>query len=163
MLFKPDCPVKKCAAALPRIKELFMTDDKMEFDEFTQEDGDDPNIVELIDDKGVHRKFFYLGQTLYKGKTYVCFTPAEGIEGLDDNDAVILEAGKDEETGKMVCLPVEDEAVLEDIFQQFCREMEEEEDAEEAELLDCGCEDALCSEDDSCCEDDSECEEDFCL
>lgn len=92
------------------------------------------DIVELTADDGRKLKFFFVGTIEYKGKNYSAFEPAEEMEGMDEDDLVIFEvSGDDEETAEL--LPIEDEALLDEVFQEFCRVLEEDEMAEEAESL----------------------------
>ena len=94
----------------------------------------DEDIVELTTDDGKKLKFYFVGTIEYKGKNYSAFEPAEQIDGIEEDDLVIFElSGDDEETADL--LPIEDEAILDEVFQEFCRVLEEEEDAEEAEKL----------------------------
>lgn len=95
---------------------------------------DEEDIVELTTDDGKRLKFYFVGTIEYKGKNYSAFEPAEQIDGIEDDDLVIFElAGDDEETADL--LPVEDEALLDEVFEEFCRVLEEDELAEEAESL----------------------------
>ena len=94
----------------------------------------DDDIVTLTTDDGKKLKFYFVGTIEYKGKNYSAFEPAEQIDGIEDDDLVIFElAGDDEETADL--LPVEDEALLDEVFEEFCRVLEEDELAEEAESL----------------------------
>ncbi len=96
-------------------------------------EGED-EIVELTTDDGRVLKFFIVGTIEYKGKMYSAFEPAEEIEGVSEDDLIIFElSGDDEETAEL--LPVEDEALLEEVFEEFCRALEEDELASEAESL----------------------------
>jgi hypothetical protein len=91
----------------------------------------DEDIVELTTDDGKKLKFFFVGTIEYKGKNYSAFEPAEEIDGLSEDDLVIFEvSGDDGETADL--LPVEDEALLDEVFEEFCRVLDEEEMAEEA-------------------------------
>ncbi len=91
-------------------------------------------IVELTTDDGKKLKFYFVGTIEYKGKNYSAFEPAEQIEGIEDDDLVIFELnGDDEETCDL--LPVEDEKLLDEVFEEFCRVLEEDELAEEAMSL----------------------------
>ena len=91
-------------------------------------------IVELTTDDGKKLKFFFVGTIEYNGKNYSAFEPAEEIEGISEDDLVIFElSGDDEETAEL--LPIEDEALLDAVFEEFCRVLEEDELAEEAEQL----------------------------
>lgn len=92
------------------------------------------DIVELTTDDGKKLKFYFVGTIEYKGKTYSAFEPAEEIEGMSEDDLVIFEVqDNDENTSDL--LPIEDEALLEEVFEEFCRALDEEEAAEEAESL----------------------------
>ena len=92
------------------------------------------DIVELTADDGRKLKFYFVGTIEYKGKNYSAFEPAEQIDGIDDDDLIIFElSGDDEETADL--LPIEDEGLLNEVFEEFCRVLEEDELAEEAESL----------------------------
>lgn len=91
----------------------------------------DDEVVELTTDDGKKLKFFFVGTIEYKGKNYSAFEPAEVIEGLSEDDLVIFEvSGDDDETADL--LPIEDEALLDEVFEEFCRVLDEEEMADEA-------------------------------
>lgn len=103
-------------------------------------DEEMPDIVELTDDNGKVLKFFHIGTMEHKEKWYCFFQPAEEMEGADDDEVVIFELAGEE--GEETLLPIEDEALLEEVYEEFCRVMEEEEAAEEAEDAEgcsCGC------------------------
>ncbi len=103
-----------------------------------EEDGD---LVELVDDGGRVLKFFHVGSLEHKEKWYAFFMPAEEIEGTSEDEVVIFNISKDDK-GEEVLLPVEDEALLEEVYEEFCRQMDEEADAAEAAELEghsCGC------------------------
>ena len=92
------------------------------------------DIVELTTDDGKKLKFYFVGTIEYKGKNYSAFEPAEQIDGIEDDDLVIFElAGDDEETADL--LPIDDEKLLDEVFEEFCRVLEEDELAEEAMSL----------------------------
>lgn len=92
------------------------------------------DIVELTADDGRKLKFYFVGTIEYKGKNYSAFEPAEQIDGIDDDDLIIFElSGDDEETADL--LPIEDEGLLNEVFEEFCRVLEEDELADEAESL----------------------------
>ena len=91
-------------------------------------------IVELTTEDGKKLKFYFVGTIEYKGKNYSAFEPAEQIDGIEDDDLIIFElSGDDEETADL--LPVEDEALLDEVFEEFCRLLEEDEAADEAMSL----------------------------
>lgn len=118
-------------------KDLLLEEDA-ELEEFD-------DIIDLTDETGRKMKFFHVGGTNYNGKWYSFFMPAEEIEGLGEEEVVVFEDSEDED-GNAILLPIEDVALLEAVYEQFCREMEEDAAAMEAEELehghcDCGCED----------------------
>lgn len=83
------------------------------------------DIVELTTDDGKKLKFYFVGTIEYKGKNYSAFEPAEQIEGIEEDDLIIFElSGDDEETAEL--LPVEDEGLLDEVFEEFCRVLEED-------------------------------------
>lgn len=83
------------------------------------------DIVELTTDDGKKLKFFFVGTIEYKGKNYSAFEPAEEIEGLSEDDLVIFElAGDGEDDAEL--LPVEDEKLLDEVFEEFCKALDEE-------------------------------------
>ncbi len=92
------------------------------------------DIVELTTEDGKKLKFYFVGTIEYKGKNYSAFEPAEQIDGIEDDDLIIFElSGDDEETADL--LPVEDEKLLDEVFEEFCRVLEEDELADEAMSL----------------------------
>lgn len=94
----------------------------------------DEDIVEITTDDGRTLKFFFVGTIEYKGKWYSAFEPAEEIPDMSEDDIVIFElSGDDEETAEL--LPVEDQALLDEVFEEFCRVLEEDELADEAMAL----------------------------
>ena len=88
------------------------------------------DIVELTADDGRKLKFYFVGTIEYKGKNYSAFEPAEEIEGISEDDLIIFElSGDDEETAEL--LPIEDEKLLDEVFEEFCKALDEEEDFKE--------------------------------
>lgn len=95
---------------------------------------DEEDIVELSTDDGRKIKFFFVGTIEYKGKIYSAFEPAEEIEGMSEDDLVIFEVvGDDEDTAELI--PIEDDGLLDEVFEEFCRVLEEDELADEAMSL----------------------------
>lgn len=105
-----------------------------EQDNIEEELEDD--IVELTDDDGRVLKFHHIGTLNHKERFFVFFQPAEEIEGAEEDEVVIFEISGEEDSQTLI--PVEDEKLLEEVFEEFCRVMEEEDLAEEAESLE-GC------------------------
>ena len=102
------------------------------------------NVVELVDDEGKVHKCYHIGTIEYKKRWFAFFQPAdEEAEDEEETDVTILEIAGEE--GNEELLPVEDQKLLDEVFDEFCRVMEEDEDADEAASLDtdyeegCGC------------------------
>ena len=87
---------------------------------------EDAEIVELTDDNGRTLKFYHIATMDYEEKPYAFFQAAEEIEGVDPDEVVIFEVS--EKDGGL--LPVEDEALLDRVFNAFIEELDNEEDEE---------------------------------
>lgn len=90
------------------------------------------DIVELTDDKGNPLKFYHLGTIEFKKSYYAAFQPAEEIDGLEENEMVIFEVKGVEDSDESELLPIEDQDLLDEVYEEFCRVMDEIE-AEELE------------------------------
>ena len=121
-----------------------MEKDFEDLDELENYDEDD-DVVELTDEEGGKHRVIHLGTIEHKGKYYACFSPLEEEDGDEDDGVIILEVGG--EGNEAVLLPVEDESLLDEVFQAFCEYFDEEDLADEAMEME-GC-------DDDC--DDEEC------
>ena len=97
-------------------------DDKEILDENINEDEE--KLIELIDDDGKIIKFKLLDVTEYKGEKYTLLLAAEPNDEIADDEVVIFRLNDVEE----VLEPIEDEALLEEIFEFYQSEVEEEED-----------------------------------
>ena len=111
------------------------------------------DVVELVDDTGRTLRLHQIGAMDYKDEFYVFFQPAEDIPGTEEDDVIIFRSSGDE--GDEVLLPIEDEALLEEVFEEFCRMMEDDEEAEVAASL----EDYEFSCDGNCSACDEDCED----
>lgn len=110
-------------------KEKGMKEEREEYDE-------ENNIVELVDEDGNSQKFEHIMTFEYKNEWYCAFTPAEPAEETDEEegDEVVifrLVGEGDEETLE----PIEDDALLDEVFAEFCNQYEDFEDADEAAEL----------------------------
>ena len=92
--------------------------------------GEEVNVVELVDDQGKVHKCYHIGTIQHKGGWYAFFQAADEEEG-DEDEVTILQIVGDE--GEEELVPVEDDALLDEVFDEFCRIMEEEDDEEEGE------------------------------
>ena len=85
------------------------------------------DIVELVDDTGRVLKFYHIATMDYKEGCYAFFQPAEEIEGAEEDEVIIFQISEDDK-GDEVLLPVEDEALLDEVYEEFVKMMEEDED-----------------------------------
>lgn len=98
-----------------------------------EEDG---NIVELIDEEGNTLRYEHVGTIEYKGEWYCFFTPEtpaqEGDEDEGEEVAVFRLVGDEDDERLEI---VEDDALLDEVFAEFCNQYENTEDWEEAAEL----------------------------
>ena len=79
-------------------------------------------VIELVGDKGDVLKLVHIGTIDYNGGKYAFFQP----DGEDEEETVVFKIGKDGEDE--VLLPIEDDKVLNEVFSEFLRLLDEEED-----------------------------------
>lgn len=121
---------------LQRIKK---GDTNMNMKEDYNDYEDDDNIVELVDEEGNKERFEHIATIEYKGEWYACFTPEtqpEESDGEDDEEGdeiVIFHIVGEEDDEHLET--IEDEALLDEVFAEFCNQYEDSEDAEEAASL----------------------------
>lgn len=114
-------------------------DINMNMKEEREELDEENNIVELIDEDGNTLRYEHVGTIEYKGEWYCFFTPElKPADSDDDEDegeeiAVFHLVGEEDDEHLET---IEDDALLDEVFAQFCNEYEDSEDADEAALLD---------------------------
>ena len=90
-------------------------------------DMEQENIVELYDDEGNELKFEHLMTLEHKGNTYICLAPAEEMEDVAEDEMVIMRIEVDEESGEDVYATIEDEAELDEVFEEYLKIAEADE------------------------------------
>lgn len=83
-------------------------------------------VIELVDDDGKIIKFKLLDVTEYKGEKYTLLLAAEPNDEIGEDEVVIFRLNEEEE----VLEPIEDEKLLEEVFEFYQQEVESEEDDE---------------------------------
>lgn len=83
----------------------------------------DDGIIELIDDDGKVLNFKLLDVTEYKGVKYTLLLAAEPSEEIAEDEVVIFRLNEDEESLE----PIEDEELLQEVFDFYQQETEGEE------------------------------------
>ena len=91
-------------------------------DEVMQDDLDE-DIIELIDDEGNEIKFKLVDVTEYKGKKYAFLLPAEPNDAVAEDEVAIFLFDEEGE----VLLPIEDEALMEEVFDFWLNEEDDDE------------------------------------
>ena len=97
-----------------------MSDEILDNEEELEEEGEE--IVELIDDNGNVLKFKLLDVTEYKGVKYTLLLAAEPNEEIAEDEVVIFRLNEEEE----VLEPIEDDSLLEEVFEFYQNEVEDE-------------------------------------
>ena len=87
------------------------------------EQEQDDGIIELVDDEGTVVKFRLLDVTECKGEKYTLLLAAEPNDDVEEDEVVIFRLNEEEETLE----PIEDEALLEEVFEFYQSETEGEE------------------------------------
>ena len=88
---------------------------------------DQEAIVELVDDEGNEVAFEHLMTLEHNGNVYICLAPAEPMEDVAEDEMVIMRIEADEETGEDVYATIEDEAELDEVFEEYLRIAEADE------------------------------------
>lgn len=96
-----------------------MTDKENLLNENEEEENDE--IIELVDDSGKVINFRLLDVTEYKGVKYTLLLAAEPNEEIAEDEVVIFRLNEQEETLE----PIEDEQLLEEVFDFYQQETED--------------------------------------
>ena len=95
---------------------------------------EEERIIELEDEEGKVEKFLHIGTIEYRGEWFCFFQKAEP-ETEEEEDEVVIFRLEGPEDDRRLCV-IEDEALMDEVFAEFCHQYEDFEDAEEAESLD---------------------------
>lgn len=107
--------------------------DLPETETIEEEYDDDDNIVELTDEDGVTTAFEYQATIEYEGSEYVVLmAPEEEDEAEDEGGVVIMKIEQDDK-GEDIYVSLEDEEVLQKVFDLFLEQLDEEEEGESQE------------------------------
>lgn len=93
-----------------------------ENEELTPEEELEDGIIELIDEDENVVKFRLLGVTEYKGAKYTLLLPAEPNDDVEGDEVVIFTLNEEEQTLD----PIEDEQLLQEVFDFYLSEQEED-------------------------------------
>ena len=104
--------------------------EEMMSEEMSEEEG----IVYLVDDEGNEEAYFAIDSVEYKGAEYCVLRKAYPETEEEEGEVVIFLMQADGDDVQL--LPVEDDALLDEVFAEFCNNYEDFEDADEAAKLD---------------------------
>ena len=93
----------------------------------------DDNIVVLVDENGENVEFEHLDTIEMDGSEYVVLLPLEEGNGDGEVDEVIILKIERNDDGEDTFITVEDENILNEVFEEFKERMEEFADFEEDE------------------------------
>lgn len=93
----------------------------------TEEEEED--IIELIDDDDNVIKFRLLDVTEYKGEKYALLLAAEPNDAIAEDEVAIFRYKEEEQ----MLEPIEDDALLEEVFEYYQSEYEDDEDVDSGE------------------------------
>lgn len=82
------------------------------------------NLVTLIDENGKEVEFDLLMTFDYEGKRYAALLPVDQVEGVGEDEVVLLEIVKKD--GEEAYLPIESPILLDEVFDEFNELFEEE-------------------------------------
>lgn len=95
----------------------------------TDEEIEDEDIIELIDDDDNIIKFRLLDVCEYKGEKYALLLAAEPNDAVADDEVAIFRYKEEEQ----MLEPIEDDALLEEVFEFYQNEEDEEDEEDEEE------------------------------
>jgi len=87
-------------------------------DEKDLNENEEEELIELIDDAGNVIKFRLLDVTEYKGEKYALLLAAEPNDAVADDEVAIFRYKEEEQ----MLEPIEDEALLDEVFEYYQNE-----------------------------------------
>ena len=125
-------------------------------DKFDDEFENSDTIVLYNEATDRDEKFFVLEVMDYKNKQFIILQPAEELEDISSNELLIYELG-DEDDEEHFFIPIEDENLLQEVFDKFMEEVAEYEKAAQESKKNPACEGCSGCADPSKCDQNSEC------
>ncbi|MDD6994895.1 MAG: Holliday junction resolvase RuvX [Candidatus Borkfalkiaceae bacterium] len=95
---------------------------------------EEEHVITLTDDEGNEVEYYHIATLPYKGETYCFFQKAE-IETEEDEDEVVIYRLSEDDEGQVLS-PLTDDALMDEVFAEFCKEYEAYENSDEAAKLD---------------------------
>ena len=89
------------------------------------------SIIELVDESGKLVKFDLVMTFDYEGKRYAAMLPVGQVEGVGDDEVVLLEVVKDKSGDNFVT--IDNPVLLDEVFDEFIELFDEMADGEEGD------------------------------
>ncbi len=102
----------------------------------------DEDVIVMVDEEGTEVRFLHIMTFDFESSFYVALTPEESVDGIENGEVLLMEIIEDED-GEETYAPIEDEAKMDKVWDEFERLYYEDEDGEEEHEHgpDCGCDD----------------------
>ncbi len=107
---------------------------KLEEEKMQDEIYEEERFIEIETEEEGLVKLYHLATFPYKGQNYCVFQRAEPETEEEEDEVVIYRLEEGEEEGML--MPIEDDALLDEVFAEFCHIYEDFEDSDEAASLD---------------------------
>lgn len=88
-----------------------------------------PDFITVTDEEGNEFELEHLGTLEHKGVEYMAFVPADMDEDDEDFGLILLQVV--EENGEQLLADIDDEQLLNEVYDQFMEELFSDEDEEE--------------------------------
>ena len=86
-------------------------------------------IIELVDESGNNVKFDLVMTFDYEGKRYAALLPVDNVEGVGDDEVVLLEVVKDKSGENFVS--IDNPVLLDEVFNEFIELFDEMADGDD--------------------------------
>lgn len=96
-------------------KTMDNTENSMELD----------NVIELEDENGNSIRFEHIMTVQYNSEDYVLLAPVDPTEDMEEDEVLVLKIDNDE-NGEEIYVSVEDDAIVEKVFERYLELVEEE-------------------------------------
>ena len=93
---------------------------------FNEEAEENEELIVLADDEGKEIEFRHIATLDYKDEWYIYLQPVE-LEDMEEDEMIIFHIQTDEE-GNDIFQPVEDEDLLNALYEEYLKEVEAEEE-----------------------------------
>lgn len=103
----------------------------------------DDDIITLYDDNNKPVEFYQVACVEYEDEFYALLQPVEPMEGLGEDEAQIFKLVEQEDDDSDLFVPVEDEELLNAVFDEYLRAVADD-------ACGCGCHDCDCDGDCDC-------------